>query len=229
MSTDTGSWRTRAIAAVVRRREPGWIKLPPCSPGMKIGLLGGSFNPPHDGHRHISLEALARLNLDRVWWLISPGNPLKDHDDLAALRTRISDANRLTQHPHIEVTGFESLLGTSYTAETLSYLKTRAPGARFVWLMGADNLAGFHRWRDWRRIPALMPVAVFDRPGWRYRALASPAAGLLGSSRRSETESRCLATNDPPAWTFLSIPLSSLSSSAIRARARQTSRSASAT
>ncbi len=197
-----------------------WVRLPMTAPGLRVGLLGGSFNPPHDGHRHISLEALTRLNLDRVWWIVSPGNPLKDHADLDALVTRLHQAAAVAHHPRIDVTGFEARLGTSYTAETLAYLTKRLPGVQFVWLMGADNLASLHRWRQWRRILATMPVAVLDRPHWRYRALASRAAISHADSQLPETESRRLAAATAPAWSFLSIPLSNLSSTALRARSR---------
>ena len=194
-----------------------WIALPPTAPGLRIGLLGGSFDPAHVGHRHISLEALARLELDQVWWLVSPGNPLKSHDGLAALEKRVADAQLVARHPRIRVTGFEAALGTSFSAETLDYLVGRAPGVRFVWLMGADNLASFHRWRAWRGIMQLMPVAVFDRPGWRYKALGSRAANAFAAARVPEAKARLLAGMRPPAWCFLSIPLSDLSSTELRA------------
>jgi nicotinate-nucleotide adenylyltransferase len=194
-----------------------WIKLPVTSPGMRIGLLGGSFNPPHAGHRHLSLEALKRLSLDRVWWMVSPGNPLKRHDDLATLGNRLKLASRVALHPHIDVTGFEAALGTAYTAETLAYLFQRSLGVRFVWLMGADNLASFHHWNHWRDIVELVPMAVFDRPAWRYKAMASRAALSLACCKLPESQSRLLAWAIPPAWSLITIPLSSLSSSKIRA------------
>ena len=197
-----------------------WPRLPMTAPGLRIGLLGGSFNPAHDGHRHISLEALARLNLDRVWWIVSPGNPLKSHQDLADQQTRLHLAAAVAHHPRIDVTGFEAQLGTPYTAETLAYLTKRLHDVKFVWLMGADNLATLHRWRHWRRILATMPVAVLDRPRWRYRALASRAALSHAACQLPETESRGLAQANAPAWSFLSIPLSNMSSTALRARSR---------
>ncbi len=197
-----------------------WLRLPLTTPGLRIGLLGGSFNPAHDGHRHISLEALARLNLDRVWWIVSPGNPLKGHQDLADLETRLHLAAAVAHHPRIDVTGFEAQLGTAYTAETLAYLTKRLPEVNFVWLMGADNLATLHRWRQWERILATMPVAVVDRPHWRYRALASRAALSHAGAKLPEAESRRLAGATAPVWSFLSIPLSNLSSTALRARSR---------
>ena len=198
--------------------KKGWITLPATFPGLRIGLLGGSFNPAHNGHRHISLEALARLDLDRVWWMVSPGNPLKDHADLAGQETRLHLAAVVANHPRIDVTGFETHLGTAYTAETLAFLAARATGVRFVWLMGADNLAGFHRWRHWQRIFATMPVAVFDRPGWRYRALGSRAALSFASAQVPEPKAPRLVAQPAPAWSFLSIPLSDVSSTALRRR-----------
>jgi nicotinate-nucleotide adenylyltransferase len=197
-----------------------WVKLPLTAPGLRIGLLGGSFNPAHDGHRHISLEAIARLNLDRIWWIVSPGNPLKSHAELAAQDARLHLAAAVAHHPRIDVTGFETQLGTSYTAETLAFLRERAPQVHFVWLMGADNLATLHRWRHWQRMLTLMPVAVLDRPEWRYRALASPAAISQARHRLSESEARHLVICPAPAWSFLSIPLSGLSSTMLRARSR---------
>ncbi len=190
--------------------------LPHAEPGMRIGLLGGSFNPPHAGHRHVSVEAMRRLGLDQVWWLISPGNPLKSHDGLPSIEERIAAAIDVSAHPRIIVTGFEQALGSPYTAETLGTLKRRLPLVRFVWLMGADNLAQIHRWRQWQRIFATVPVAVLDRPGWRHKALASPAASLLRHRQLPEAEARALALAAPPAWAFLSIPLSSLSSTELR-------------
>jgi len=195
-----------------------FIGLPPNASGMRIGLLGGSFNPAHEGHRHVSLEAIARLNLDRVWWLVSPGNPLKSHAELAAQEARLAAAAKVAAHPKIAVTGLEADLGTSFTAKTLDFLTTRAPDVNFVWLMGADNLASFHRWREWRGIMQTVPVAVFDRPGWRYRALGSRAATAYAAARLPESESRQLAASPAPAWVFLSIPLSGQSSTALRRR-----------
>src|SRR5690606_23858692 len=139
-------------------------------PGLRIGLFGGSFDPPHAGHRAVSVEALKRLRLDQVWWLVSPQNPLKPHapDGLAA---RIATARSLAADPRIRVTGIEVALGTTYTADTLRQLRARLPGVKLVWMMGADNLATFHRWRDWRGIAASVPMAIFNRPGLALRAL----------------------------------------------------------
>jgi nicotinate-nucleotide adenylyltransferase len=191
------------------------VRLPPVAEGRRIGLLGGSFNPAHAGHRQISDIARRRLRLDAVWWIVSPGNPLKAHGDLAPLAERLVVAQRVAG-PHIDVTTFEAELGSPYTAETLRFLRARAPRVRFVWLMGADNLAQLHRWRAWRRIATLMPMAVIDRPGWHLRALSSPAARALARHRTDPRDATGLATQLAPAWTYLTGPLSSRSSTALR-------------
>ncbi len=194
-------------------------KLPPFAPGQKIGLFGGSFNPPHEGHRGASLMALRRLGLDRIWWLVSPGNPLKDTSHLPALETRIAAVRGLAQHPRIEVTGIEAAIGTSYTFETIAWLLQHCPGVRFVWIMGADNLATFHQWRCWRDIVASVPIAVIDRPGSTWSAIHSPAGELLSRYRVDENNGRAFATCKPPAFIFLHGPRSALSSTALRAKA----------
>jgi nicotinate-nucleotide adenylyltransferase len=183
--------------------------------------MGGSFNPPHEGHRLISELALKRLGLHRIWWIVTPGNPLKARGDLAPFSERIAAARARARHPRIVVTGFEAGLPTAYTAATLSFLKRRCAGVRFVWIMGADNLASFHRWRHWRHIFRTMPIAVIDRPGWRHRALAGKAAAAFRAAYIPERGAARLAQLRPPAWTLLTGPLSSLSSSDLRlARAR---------
>jgi nicotinate-nucleotide adenylyltransferase len=202
------------------RREGGFVRLPPFAAGQTIGLLGGSFNPPHRGHLLASHLALTRLRLDRVWWLATPGNPLKSVADLAALRARLDAACALVRDPRISVTGFESEIGSRYTADTLRYLKRRAPAARFVWIMGADNLAQLHRWRDWEEIAARVPILVVDRPGASFAALSSRAAQALARWRRPERDALRLARLAPPAWIFLHGPRSSASSTALRQQAR---------
>jgi len=183
---------------------------------MRIGLLGGSFNPPHEAHRAISLEALKRLKLDRVWWLVAPANPLKDVSNLPSLEARIEAARKIAGHPRIDVTGFSG--GSIYTADLLEALQRRFPEVRFVWLMGADNLTQFHRWRDFEDIFARVPVAVFDRPGYRMKGLASRTAQLFSGNRVDESDAAGLAGLIPPAWTLLTHRLSGLSSTALRAR-----------
>ncbi len=193
---------------------------PPAPAGRRIGLLGGSFDPPHAGHVELSLAALKRLRLDRVWWIATPGNPLKSGTDLAPLARRMARARALARDPRIEITGFEADLGAPYTAGTLAFLVKRFPGARFVWIMGADNLAQFHRWKDWRGIARAMPFAVADRPGWRFKALAAPAARTLARSRVPERRAAQLPARRPPAWVFLTARLVALSSTRLRAAAR---------
>lgn len=187
-------------------------RLPHAEQGMRIGLLGGSFNPPHQGHRHVALMALKRLGLDQVWCMVSPGNPLKSGVELAEFDARLEAAAQLLRHPQIKTTGFEAELGSRYTVDALRFLRRRFPGVRFVWIMGGDNLACFHRWRRWRDIFALAPLAVFDRPEWRLRGLAAPAAKAASRALVRKSASPRLASLRPPAWTFVSIPLSHKSS-----------------
>ena len=184
--------------------------------GMRVGLLGGSFNPPHAAHRAISLFALKRLKLDRVWWLVTPGNPLKDHDGLRDLDARAEAARKMAGDPRIDVSCLESVIRTRYTVDTISYLRRRASGLRFVWIMGADNLAQFHRWQNWRRIASEVPIAVIDRPPQSFRALAAPAAQALARYRLPENQAGRLADQRAPAWVFLSGMKLSLSSSGLR-------------
>jgi nicotinate-nucleotide adenylyltransferase len=185
---------------------------------MRIGLYGGSFNPPHEGHRHVSLLSLRRLRLDRLWWLVTPGNPLKNAAEIAPTLQRLTAAGALASHPRIDVTAFESAIGSRFTVDTLAYLTRRHPDARFVWIMGADSLASFHRWRGWRRIAELVPMAIIDRPGWTHRAFRSRAGQALARFRLDEAEAPILADLEPPAWLFLHGPRSSLSSSELRRR-----------
>jgi nicotinate-nucleotide adenylyltransferase len=179
---------------------------------LRIGLLGGSFNPAHEAHRAISLFALKRLRLDRVWWLVSPGNPLKDVSGLPDLTARLDAAEKIARDPRIVVTGIEAELGTRYTVDTIAKLRLRFPRARFVWLMGADNLSQFSRWRDWQTIAGLLPMAVIDRPSDSLRASASTAAQRLARYRLDEAQATKLADCAAPAWVFLrglKLPLSS--------------------
>ena len=198
----------------------GLVRLPRTAPGMRIGLYGGSFNPAHAGHRHVSLLALKRLQLDRIWWLVTPGNPLKDHGELAPTALRVEDAKRVAAHPSIDVTSFEEIIHARYTVDTLLFLARRCPGVDFVWIMGADNLASFHRWRGWQTIAALMPLAVVDRPGFTLKATRSRAATRLAPYRLPAAAATRLAAIPPPAWVFLYGPRSFLSSTALRRCAR---------
>jgi nicotinate-nucleotide adenylyltransferase len=190
--------------------------LPPA--GLRIGLLGGSFNPAHGGHRHIALEALRRLKLDEVWWLVSPQNPLKSSQDMSDLKQRLAQARYVADHPRIRVTALEKVLGTQFTADTLEELHARLPGVGFVWLMGADNLAQLHRWDRWTRIFHTVPVAVFDRPSYSFNAVAAKAARRFARHRLAESSARRLADEPPPAWVFLHVRRDPRSATAIRAR-----------
>jgi nicotinate-nucleotide adenylyltransferase len=205
----------------VSRAGGNHLKVPMAAPNMRIGLLGGSFNPPHAAHRQISLAALKRLGLDQVWWLVSPGNPLKEAGKAPDLETRITAARAVARHPKIVVTGFEGAPAkaarrSAYTVDTISFLKRSYPSVDFVWLMGADNLASFHRWREWERIFGLVPIAVLDRPGYRLKARASRAAQRFAFAALDESDARGLPGMEPPAWTLLTLPLSSLSSTRLR-------------
>ncbi|WP_406645794.1 nicotinate-nucleotide adenylyltransferase [Aliisedimentitalea scapharcae] len=192
-------------------------RLPHMRPGMRVGLLGGSFDPPHMGHVHITREALKRFGLDRVVWLVSPGNPLKTRGP-AQLTRRMQAAQELLRHPRVQASDFETHVGTRYTAETLFELRRRHPGVQFVWLMGADNLAQFHRWKDWRQIMETVPVGVLARPGDRISARMSPAARIYGKYRLSSQASHLLGQSQAPAWCFVNVPMVSASSTEIRAK-----------
>ena len=198
------------------------MTLPPNPRGdrlrLRVGLLGGSFNPAHAGHRHISVLALRLLRLDQVWWLVSPQNPLKPAAGMAPQSRRIAGAARVARHPRIRVTGLETDLGTRYTADTLAALRRRFPNVRFVWLMGADNLAQMPRWDRWQAIFAATAIAVFDRRPYAFRALAGRAARRFAHRRIAERQAGVLAEVQPPAWIFLHTRLHSASSTAIRAR-----------
>ena len=183
---------------------------------MRIGLFGGTFNPPHAGHRLVCEIALKRLALDRIWLLVTPGNPLKNANGLAPLDQRMAAADALMRDPRIVVSDLEARIGERYTIDTLRYILARAPGVRFVWLMGADNLVQFNRWRAWRAIADLAPIAVVDRPGATLKATAAKAAHALAPYRRPEAEARALPDRDAPAFVFLHDRRSPLSSTALR-------------
>ena len=191
------------------------------APGMKVGLFGGSFNPAHDGHAHVAETAMRRLDLDRVVWLVSPQNPLKDARDSAPLTERMASARRAAdaaaRGPVMVVSDVETRMGTQWTIDTLRVLVARHPGVHFVWLMGSDNLASFHRWRGWTDIMRLMPMAVIARPGSLLDSLTAPAAARFAGARIPAARAGLLPYMDAPAWTYLTAPLNPRSSSTIRA------------
>lgn len=193
--------------------------LPLAATGQAIGLLGGSFDPAHEAHVHITHEALKRFGLDRVWWLVSPGNPLKEHGP-APLAHRVAAARAIMHDPRVTVTDIEAHLGTRQTARTLKRLGDLYPGVRFVWLMGADNLAQIHLWHDWKYIMESVPIGVLARPGDRISARMSPAARAYRRYRIAPQGSHLLARADPPAWCFVNVPLMPHSSTAIRRQRR---------
>jgi len=191
-------------------------RLPPFAPGMRIGLLGGSFNPPHEGHALITRLALRRLRLDRVWWLVTPANPLKSLTGLAALKARVEAARGLDVGPKVVVSDIEAQIESRFTYDTLRWLKRRAPRVHFVWIMGADNLRQFHRWRHWRAIADLVPIVVVDRPGSTLSATSGRAGAALARWRVPEREATRFAAMRPPALLFLHGRRSKLSSTALR-------------
>ncbi len=191
--------------------------LPHAADGQTIGLLGGSFDPPHAGHVHISTVALKRFGLDRVWWLVSPGNPLKTNGP-APIEDRLQASRAVMKHPRIEVTAIEQFLGTRYSADTIARLRQLYPTVNFVWLMGADNLVQFDRWDNWRGIADTVPIGVIARPGDRVSARTSKAAKVYRDFKISGKNARLLSRAVAPAWCFINTPMKDLSSSAIRAR-----------
>lgn len=192
-------------------------RMPHVEKGMAVGLFGGSFNPPHKGHVLVANTALVRLKLDQLWWMVTPGNPLKDVHKLAPLEERIALSRALADSPRIYVTAFEEKIQTRYSADTIAYVLQHNPGVHFVWVMGADNLAMFHRWQQWRRIVNTIPVAVIDRPGSGHADVSSPMARTFARFRVAENMASSLALKRAPAWTFIHGRRSSMSSTALRA------------
>ena len=182
-----------------------------------IGLLGGSFDPPHAGHVHISREAIKRFDLDKLWWLVSPGNPLKEHGP-APMEKRMDAAQEIMKHPRVEVSDFEAQAGTQYTAETLRALRGVCPQVTFIWLMGADNLAQFHLWQDWQEIIETVPLGILARPGQRIPARTSRTARIYSSARLPGRQSQLLGRCRAPAWCFVNVPMIAISSTKLRAR-----------
>jgi nicotinate-nucleotide adenylyltransferase len=197
--------------------------MPHVERGMVVGLFGGSFNPPHQGHLLVAEIALRRLRLDQLWWMVTPGNPLKSHSQLAPLAERLAACETLAEDPRIKVTAFERALGTSYTARTLEFVRARNPDVHFIWIMGADNLASFDRWQRWQKIATTFPIAVIDRPGSTLAYLSSKMARTFDYARVDEEDAGVLWRKKAPAWTFIHGPRSTLSSTALRAAANNNS------
>ncbi len=196
------------------------MTLPPFARGMRIGLFGGSFNPPHAGHALVCDLALKRLGLDRIWLMVSPGNPLKSREGLPSLSERMAAARKMIRDPRVVVTGFEAEIGAVYSFQTVDFLRRACPGVHFVWIMGADNLASFFRWRRWRDIAGKMPILVVDRPGATHRAERGLAASWLARRRLPESQAKTFVLRRPPALIVLHGPRSSLSSTQLRAARR---------
>lgn len=192
------------------------LRMPHVEKGMAVGLFGGSFNPPHGGHALVAEIALRRLRLDQLWWIVTPGNPLKNSRELAPLSERIRRSEKIAEDPRIKVTAFEASHNVRYTADTLALVKARNPGVDFVWIMGADNLRDFHHWQRWRQIALMFPIAVIDRPGSTLSFLSSVVAKTFDYARIDESDAPRLARMQAPAWTFIHGPRSSLSSTALR-------------
>ena len=191
--------------------------MPHVEKGMAVGLFGGSFNPPHAGHALVAGIALRRLALDQLWWIVTPGNPLKSGNELAPLAERLKLSEEVARNPRIKVTAFEAAHNVRYTADTLALVRARDPGVDFVWVMGADGLRDFHRWQRWRKIAMTFPIAVIDRPGATLSFLSSMVAKTFDYARVDEIDAPRLARMKAPAWTFIHGPRSLLSSTAIRA------------
>jgi nicotinate-nucleotide adenylyltransferase len=195
-----------------------YLRMPHVESGMAVGLFGGSFNPPHAGHVLLAEIALRRLRLDQLWWIVTPGNPLKSLKELMPLRERIATCEKLAEDPRIKVTAFEAAHHIRYTADTLAMVKQKNPDVNFVWLMGADSLKNFHLWQRWQKIAMTFPIAVIDRPGSTLSYMSSLVAKTFDYARTDEEDAPRLARMKAPAWTFIHGPRSSLSSSAIRKR-----------
>ncbi|WP_310220961.1 nicotinate-nucleotide adenylyltransferase [Neorhizobium sp. 2083] len=191
--------------------------MPHAERGMAVGLFGGSFNPPHEGHLLVAEIALRRLGLDQLWWMVTPGNPLKSRSELASLDDRLAMSEKLIDDPRIKITAFEKTLGGSYTADTLAFVKAKNPLVHFVWVMGADSLKTFHHWQKWQTIASTFPIAVIDRPGATLSFLSSKMARTFDYARVDEDDAGTLWKRRAPAWTFIHGPRSALSSTAIRA------------
>ena len=192
--------------------------MPYVEKGMRVGLFGGSFNPPHAGHILVTEIALRRLELDQLWWIVTPGNPLKNTKKLPSLAERIQLSEALVKDPRVKITAFEAQHKVRFTADTLKLIKERNQGVDFAWVMGADNLKTFHRWQNWQDIASTFPIGVIDRPGSTLSYLSSIMAKTFDYARIDEQSASTLLDYKAPAWTFIHGPRSTLSSTAIRRR-----------
>lgn len=196
--------------------EGKYLTMPHTERGMVVGLFGGSFNPPHEGHLLVAEIALRRLSLDQLWWMVTPGNPLKSRTELAPLASRIAMCERLARDPRMKITAFEQALGSPYTAHTLSHIRNRKRGVHFIWIMGADGLRNFHRWQEWRSIAHTFPIAIIDRPGSTLSFLSSKMTRTFDYARVDEDDAGIIWRKPAPAWTFIHGPRSTSSSTNLR-------------
>jgi nicotinate-nucleotide adenylyltransferase len=197
--------------------DPRYLRMPHTERGMVVGLFGGSFNPPHGGHALVAEIAIRRLGLDQLWWMVTPGNPLKSRNHLAPLTERLALSEEIAHDPRIKVTAFEQALGLNYTADTLARIKAVNRHVHFIWIMGADSLNTFHKWQKWQNIARTFPIAVIDRPGSTLSYLSAKMAKSFHYARVDEDDARVLWKKRAPAWTFIHGPRSALSSTALRA------------
>ena len=197
--------------------DRAYLRFPATASGMTIGLFGGSFNPPHEGHRLVAEIAIKRLNLDQLWWMVTPGNPLKNHSELLPLEQRIALSEAIAPGPKVYVTAFEASYKVRFSADTVALIKARHIDVNFIWVMGADNLKSFHHWQRWRQIAEMLPIAIIDRPGSTLAYVSSKMALTYNFARVDEDDAVSLARLKAPAWTLIHGPRSTLSSSAIRA------------
>ncbi len=215
-------WFAGPARLVPEAGRPGALRLGfDLKPGMRVGLYGGSFNPAHDGHAHVAETAMTRLHLDHVIWLVSPQNPLKSSKETAPLAERMAGARALARGPGMIISDAETRMGSQYTIDTVRILKQRFPGVHFVWIMGADSLASFHRWKGWTQLMHEVPVAVISRPWAGLKSQTSPTARRFAAARRPAREAKLLPGAKTPAWVYLPGPFNFQSSTALRERLRK--------
>ncbi len=203
--------------------DPRYFRFPATASGMTVGLFGGSFNPPHDGHRLVAETALKRLGLDQLWWIVTPGNPLKSTSELLPLEKRIALSEEMGLGPRVKVTALEAAYKVRFSADTVSLIKARHRDVNFIWVMGADNLKYFHHWQRWRSIAEMLPIAIIDRPGSTLSYVSSKMALTYDYARVDEDDAISLAKLKAPSWTLIHGPRSTLSSSAIRSAGKERS------